>query len=150
MQGGMYFFQLMDSYAAAGMVLLWVAAWESICISYGYGVRKYYKDVCDMLGFTPGFFWPICWAVSIPGVSLVSCSVYQWFLQMVSLIVLLWVNDTVELTLVWFCLTIWKEQYNLSIVYRAYVFVGEIKLHLTSRTNVMSRHCVQWYNRSVY
>lgn len=68
-EGGMYFFQLMDSYAAAGIVLLWVAGWECIAVNYGYGVFKYYKQVSQMIGFGPGRYWPFCWAITTPGVS---------------------------------------------------------------------------------
>merc|ERR1712243_257544 len=59
----------MDSYDAAGIVLLWVATWECVCVCYGYGVFRYYREVSEMLGFGPGRFWPFCWAVTTPGVS---------------------------------------------------------------------------------
>ena len=65
-------FQLLDSYAASGMPLLWVASWECIAISYGYGIRRYYNDVSTMLTFTPGWFWPFSWAILTPLVTVVS------------------------------------------------------------------------------
>ncbi|XP_071808909.1 sodium- and chloride-dependent GABA transporter 1-like [Asterias amurensis] len=69
-EGGMYMFQLLDSFAASGMPLLWVASWECITISYGYGIRKYYNDVSTMLTFTPGWFWPFSWAILTPVVTI--------------------------------------------------------------------------------
>ncbi|XP_033120075.1 sodium- and chloride-dependent creatine transporter 1-like [Anneissia japonica] len=60
----------MDSYAASGMCLLWVASWECVAISYGLGVNKYYKAISTMMGFTPGWFWIICWAGTAPMVSI--------------------------------------------------------------------------------
>ena len=69
-------FQLLDSFAASGMPLLWVASWECITISYGYGIRKYYNDVSTMLTFTPGWFWPFSWAILTPVVTIVSISLY--------------------------------------------------------------------------
>ncbi|XP_038066386.1 sodium- and chloride-dependent GABA transporter 1-like [Patiria miniata] len=64
--GGIYMFQLLNDYAISGMPLLWVASFECITISYGYGIRRYYRDVSTMLTFTPGWFWPISWAVVSP------------------------------------------------------------------------------------
>eukprot|EP00057_Strongylocentrotus_purpuratus_P033103 XP_790132.3 PREDICTED: sodium- and chloride-dependent GABA transporter 2 [Strongylocentrotus purpuratus] len=69
-EGGMYFFQLMDTYGASGMCLLWVAFWECIAISYGYGIKKFYYIISDNMGFTPGWYWPLCWAGLAPAVSL--------------------------------------------------------------------------------
>ncbi|XP_071808873.1 sodium- and chloride-dependent GABA transporter 1-like [Asterias amurensis] len=68
-EGGVYIFQLMDTYAASGMPLLWVAGWECVAVSYGYGTRRMYNDVTTMLTFTPGWFWPISWAILTPVVS---------------------------------------------------------------------------------
>ncbi|XP_071960587.1 creatine transporter-like [Antedon mediterranea] len=69
-EGGMYFFELMNSYGVSGMCLLWVAMWECVAVSYGLGIKTYFHAVCTMIGFSPGLFWPFCWAVTAPFVSL--------------------------------------------------------------------------------
>ncbi|XP_072181873.1 sodium- and chloride-dependent GABA transporter 2-like [Diadema setosum] len=69
-EGGMYFFQLMDSYGASGMCLLWVTIWECVIISYGFGLKKFYSIISKNMGFTPGWYWPLCWAGFAPAVSL--------------------------------------------------------------------------------
>lgn len=69
-EGGMYFFQLMDTYGASGICLLWVALWECLAISYGYGIKKFYYKLSENIGFTPGWYWPLCWAGLAPAVSL--------------------------------------------------------------------------------
>uniref|UniRef100_A0ABM0MYG3 Sodium- and chloride-dependent GABA transporter 1-like n=1 Tax=Saccoglossus kowalevskii TaxID=10224 RepID=A0ABM0MYG3_SACKO len=63
---GMYFFTLMDGYGASGYVLLWVALWECIVISYVYGVKKYLKGMTHMLKSKPNWFWPACWCFISP------------------------------------------------------------------------------------
>lgn len=50
-QGGMYVFQLFDSYAASGMCLLFVAIFESICIGWVYGKTQISKNSHTVSGF---------------------------------------------------------------------------------------------------
>ncbi|PIK54915.1 putative sodium- and chloride-dependent GABA transporter 2 [Apostichopus japonicus] len=68
-QGGIYVLQLYDSYGASGMCLLWVATWECICISYGYGIKRFYREISVMLGFEPGRYWVVAWALLTPAIS---------------------------------------------------------------------------------
>ncbi|KAI2659525.1 Sodium- and chloride-dependent GABA transporter 3 [Labeo rohita] len=67
-QGGMYVFQLFDSYAASGMCLLFVAIFESICIGWIYGSDRFYLNIEDMIGYKPIFFIKWCWKFFTPGI----------------------------------------------------------------------------------
>uniref|UniRef100_A0A671KBR0 Solute carrier family 6 member 11b n=1 Tax=Sinocyclocheilus anshuiensis TaxID=1608454 RepID=A0A671KBR0_9TELE len=66
--GGMYVFQLFDSYAASGMCLLFVAIFESICIGWIYGSDRFYSNIEDMIGYKPIFFIKWCWKYFTPGI----------------------------------------------------------------------------------
>uniref|UniRef100_A0A4W6EXF2 Solute carrier family 6 member 11 n=1 Tax=Lates calcarifer TaxID=8187 RepID=A0A4W6EXF2_LATCA len=67
-EGGMYVFQLFDSYAASGMCLLFVAIFESICIGWVYGSDRFYLNIEDMIGYKPVFFIKWCWMILTPGI----------------------------------------------------------------------------------
>ncbi|KAM7402338.1 hypothetical protein PAMP_017585 [Pampus punctatissimus] len=67
-EGGMYVFQLFDSYAASGMCLLFVAIFESICIGWVYGSDRFYTNIEDMIGYKPVFFIKWCWMILTPGI----------------------------------------------------------------------------------
>uniref|UniRef100_A0A9J7ZA86 Transporter n=1 Tax=Cyprinus carpio carpio TaxID=630221 RepID=A0A9J7ZA86_CYPCA len=67
-EGGMYVFQLFDSYAASGMCLLFVAIFESICIGWIYGSDRFYLNIEDMIGYKPIFFIKWCWKYFTPGI----------------------------------------------------------------------------------
>uniref|UniRef100_A0A2K5SJH6 Sodium- and chloride-dependent GABA transporter 2 n=1 Tax=Cebus imitator TaxID=2715852 RepID=A0A2K5SJH6_CEBIM len=67
-EGGMYVFQLFDYYAASGMCLLFVAIFESLCVAWVYGARRFYDNIEDMIGYRP---WPLikyCWLFVTPAV----------------------------------------------------------------------------------
>ncbi|OQV25275.1 Sodium-dependent dopamine transporter [Hypsibius exemplaris] len=59
-QGGFYIVQLLDSYAA-GYSLMLAVFLECIAVSWIYGISRICQDIHEMLGFTPGIFWRICW-----------------------------------------------------------------------------------------
>lgn len=74
--GGIYVFQLFDSYAASGSALLWIAMFESSAIAYFYGGGRFLTDMNSMLQFREGgcnFLWKIwewyllvCWYALTP------------------------------------------------------------------------------------
>ncbi|XP_058458136.1 sodium-dependent dopamine transporter isoform X1 [Malaya genurostris] len=64
-QGGFYFFQLLDRYAAGYSILIAVL-FESIAVSWIYGTKRFCGDIQDMIGFAPGIYWRVCWRFVAP------------------------------------------------------------------------------------
>lgn len=64
-QGGFYFFQLLDRYAAGYSILIAVL-FEAIAVSWIYGTKRFCNDIRDMIGFTPGLYWRVCWRFLAP------------------------------------------------------------------------------------
>ncbi|XP_072454589.1 sodium- and chloride-dependent GABA transporter 3 isoform X2 [Notamacropus eugenii] len=67
-EGGMYIFQLFDSYAASGMCLLFVAIFECVCVGWVYGSNRFYDNIEDMIGYKPLSLIKWCWKVVTPGI----------------------------------------------------------------------------------
>uniref|UniRef100_A0A6P7FST3 Transporter n=1 Tax=Diabrotica virgifera virgifera TaxID=50390 RepID=A0A6P7FST3_DIAVI len=65
-QGGMYIFQLVDYYSASGMSLLWVCFFQTIAISWFFGVDRLGDCIEKMMGIRPGLFWRISWKYIAP------------------------------------------------------------------------------------
>ncbi|XP_012272454.1 sodium- and chloride-dependent GABA transporter 1 [Orussus abietinus] len=65
-RGGVYIFQLMDFYSASGMSILWVCFFQTIAISWIFGVKKFCDCVHQMMGVRLNMFWYICWLVFAP------------------------------------------------------------------------------------
>ncbi|XP_074035865.1 sodium-dependent noradrenaline transporter [Leptinotarsa decemlineata] len=63
--GGIYMFHLFDTYSA-GISLLCSAIFESVAVSWFYGLDRFSQDVEAMLGITPGLYWRICWKFISP------------------------------------------------------------------------------------
>lgn len=64
-QGGFYFFQLLDRYAAGYSILIAVL-FETIAVSWIYGTNRFCRDIHDMIGITPGIYWRVCWKFVAP------------------------------------------------------------------------------------
>ena len=71
-QGGMYWFQLFDYFAASGFALLYLIFFEVIAISWCYGVNRYYRNLEEMMNFKMVFWWKLCWFILTPAVCFVS------------------------------------------------------------------------------
>uniref|UniRef100_A0A8C0D7L6 Transporter n=1 Tax=Balaenoptera musculus TaxID=9771 RepID=A0A8C0D7L6_BALMU len=78
-QGGIYMFQLVDTYAASYALVI-IAIFELVGISYVYGLQRFCEDIEMMIGFQPNVFWKVCWAFVTPTIlTFILCfSFYQW------------------------------------------------------------------------
>jgi len=65
-EGGMYIFQIMDFYSASGIVILFVAFFESVGIAYFYGGMRYVRDLEAMMNFRIPVYFPCCWYAVTP------------------------------------------------------------------------------------
>jgi len=65
MQGGIYVFQLMDWYSAT-FSLMTISFLECIIAGWIYGKKEIYKDICDMIGYKPNWWWGCCWCFITP------------------------------------------------------------------------------------
>lgn len=70
-QGGMYVFQIFDSYSASGIILLTICCCECIVIGWVYGAKRFYDNIAMMLGYTINPFLQICWRFLTPTLTLV-------------------------------------------------------------------------------
>lgn len=73
-KGGMYVFQILDSYAVSGFCLLFLIFFECVSISWAFGVDRFYDGIKDMIGYYPTKWWKFCWTVTTPAICFVSVS----------------------------------------------------------------------------
>lgn len=65
-EGGMYVFQILDSYAVSGFCLLFLIFFECIAVSWAFGVDKFYDGIKEMIGYYPMKWWKFCWTITTP------------------------------------------------------------------------------------
>ena len=71
LQGGIYFFQLVDHFAAS-ISIMYLAFFEVIAISWFYGGHRLAKNVREMTGRLPSQYIQFCWWVAAPALLMVS------------------------------------------------------------------------------
>ncbi|XP_066245974.1 sodium-dependent dopamine transporter [Euwallacea similis] len=79
-QGGFYFFQLLDRYAA-GYSMLFAVFFETVVVSWIYGTQRFCDDIEDMIGFRPGLYWRFCWKFAAPVFLLFIIFYGLWFYE---------------------------------------------------------------------
>ncbi|XP_076351753.1 sodium- and chloride-dependent GABA transporter 2-like [Tachypleus tridentatus] len=66
----MYIFQLMDYYSASGMTLLFTVFFQTIVITWVYGVKKFSSNIEEMTGHRPNWYFLATWVFVSPAVCL--------------------------------------------------------------------------------
>ncbi|XP_028436367.1 sodium- and chloride-dependent transporter XTRP3A isoform X2 [Perca flavescens] len=62
---GNYWFTMFNDYGA-NFSLLFIVLIEVISVSYIYGIKRFEKDIEDMLGYRPNWYWKITWVLISP------------------------------------------------------------------------------------
>lgn len=61
LQGGMFLFQLVDTYAATYTVIV-VCIFEVVTVAWVYGAERFLDDIAFMIGYKPfELFWSFVW-----------------------------------------------------------------------------------------
>nr|QQY02562.1 sodium-dependent serotonin transporter [Cryptocotyle lingua] len=63
--GGFLILELLDQHGAP-ISILFIVFCECVALCWFYGTKRFCGDVKQMLGFTPGKFWQICWTFISP------------------------------------------------------------------------------------
>lgn len=64
-QGGIFFFQLIDHYAAS-ISIMYLSFFELVAISWCFGIGRLKKSIREMTGETPSIYFTFCWCVIAP------------------------------------------------------------------------------------
>ncbi|XP_068608633.1 sodium- and chloride-dependent GABA transporter 3-like [Brachionichthys hirsutus] len=75
-EGGIYIFQLFDYYGATRACNYFMAFFQCLALSWGFGADRIFNIIEDMAGQRPNVFFKLCWKCIIPAVSLISFILY--------------------------------------------------------------------------
>jgi solute carrier family 6 GABA transporter-like protein 6/8/11/12/13 len=64
--GGVYVFELFNSFAVGGVPLLWLTTFEAVAIGWVYGWPKFSENVKEMIGYHPSRFMEFCFRFITP------------------------------------------------------------------------------------
>lgn len=70
-QGGIYYFQLIDHYAAS-ISIMFLAFFQMIAIAWFYGVNRLSRNIKQMTGKSPSLYFRSCWLIVGPSLLFVS------------------------------------------------------------------------------
>uniref|UniRef100_A0A336N1U1 CSON011724 protein n=1 Tax=Culicoides sonorensis TaxID=179676 RepID=A0A336N1U1_CULSO len=78
-QSGMYYFQLVDHYAAS-VTIIFLAFFEVVAVSWIYGVDRLSKSIKQMTGRNPSLYFRSCWLIFVPVslLALFAFSIYNY------------------------------------------------------------------------
>ncbi|XP_047431070.1 sodium- and chloride-dependent GABA transporter 2-like [Mugil cephalus] len=65
-EGGIFIFQLVDSFGASGSTLLFIACAETIVVAWVYGADRFLDNIEDMIGYRPFPVLKYCWLFITP------------------------------------------------------------------------------------
>ena len=73
MQGGIYYFSLVDYYSSA-ISLMYLAFFEVAAVVWCYGANRLCRNVREMTGKLPSLYFKYCWYTVSPALIVVSNS----------------------------------------------------------------------------
>ncbi|KAK3746280.1 hypothetical protein QZH41_016528 [Actinostola sp. cb2023] len=78
-QGGAYVLNLLD-YQSGGISLLFLGFFETLALAWIYGTSRFSRDIEDMIGSKPGYWWKFTWKICAPTVmiGIFFFSISQW------------------------------------------------------------------------
>ncbi|KAM6895740.1 sodium- and chloride-dependent betaine transporter-like [Xenentodon cancila] len=65
-EGGIFFFNLVDSFGPSGTSLLVIACVETVVVAWIYGADRFYDNIEDMIGYRPLPVLKYCWLFVTP------------------------------------------------------------------------------------